>query len=186
MHDSVTVKSYGMFIDAMIQSVSATFLQRLSDVLEKEDFSHIHSLYSRPPVSLKVFRGFDCEQLRLRYPGRGLHVHLDRTSAYLTVLYYLNACDGGEVVLYVSPEEKCQRDLSSLTAERESLFADGGLSKVGKDLRPLVLSPDANMLVVFWSDCVPHEILDIRSPRLAFQVWFSENVPAKQTPQVDG
>jgi len=52
---------------------------------------------------------------------------------------------------------------------------DGGMGKkIQNQLLPAKITPKLNKLVMFWSDCVPHEVLEISSNRLAFQVFYSK------------
>lgn len=52
--------------------------------------NHEKTAYTHDPLTLCEFPGFGAQQLRLRLPGPGLDVHVDRASAKLTMLYYLN------------------------------------------------------------------------------------------------
>jgi len=160
----------GPFIEAVIHSLSATMMKELNIAFNNfhKNGNFKETVYTHKPLNLCKFTGFNAQQLRLRLPGDGLDVHVDRSSAKLTVLYYLNDCEGGEIVLYLSPEEK------RLNLEKKSaLEKDGGLG-IMNELVPVLVKPKLNTLVIFWSDSVPHEVLDINSHRLSFQVFISE------------
>jgi len=157
----------GPFIDAVIHSLSNTLLKEMNIAYEKyHSENHEKTAYTHEPMSLCEFQGFNAKQLRLRLPGPGLSVHVDRASAKLTILYYLNECKGGEILLYLLPEEK------RLTESPTIFEKDGGLCYM-KDMIPVKIEPKLNRLVVFWSDSVPHEVFPILSNRLAFQVFIS-------------
>lgn len=159
----------GPFIKAVIHSLSTTFMNELNIAFEKwHQEGHPKTAYSHDPMEFAPFAGFNAQQLRLRLPGVGLDTHVDRASAKLTLLYYLNECQGGEIVLYLLPEDK-------RNFENRLIFEkDGGLSQLQDLLQPLKIQPKMNTLVVFWSDCTPHEVLDIESNRLSFQVFISK------------
>lgn len=53
------------------------------------------------------------------------------------------------------------------------MLEGGGLADIDK-LGTLTIKPKMNQFVVFWSDSVPHEVLDIDSNRLSFQIFFSQ------------
>mmetsp|Transcript_13733 Transcript_13733/g.18895 ORF Transcript_13733/g.18895 Transcript_13733/m.18895 type:complete len:339 (-) Transcript_13733:128-1144(-) len=140
--------------------------------------------YPKEKIELVEFAGFGAKQVRLRSPGGGLDLHIDRSSAYLTVLYYLNECEGGEIVLYMLPKDKRGAEYEHIVQEEKVFYSvpspkeqnEGRKEGAGKEevkLVPVVVKPKANRLVIFLSRCVPHEVLHIDSPRLAFQVWYS-------------
>jgi len=160
----------GPFIEAVIYSLSETLMKNLNTAYEEWHSTpdRIQTAYTHPPMKFTKFPGFNTQQLRLRRPGIGLDPHVDRASAKLTVLYYLNnQSEGGELVAHILSDEK-NKDLS----KRNEFAKDGGLSII-KELSQVKIEPKMNRLVVFWSDCVPHEVLDIASNRLSFQVFIS-------------
>jgi len=160
----------GPFIQAVIYSLSETFMKNLNSAFEEFHRKEVTvtSAYTHPPMKFTKFPGFNAQQLRLRLPGNGLDVHVDRSSAKLTVLYYLNnQYEGGELVLHMLSDEK-NKDLT----KKNEFEKDGGLG-ILKELSQVKIEPKMNRLVVFWSDSVPHEILDIKSNRLSFQVFLS-------------
>jgi hypothetical protein len=162
----------GPFIEAVIYSLSETLMKNLNTAYEEwystESNRILETAYTHPPMKFTKFPGFNTQQLRLRFPGIGLDPHVDRASAKLTVLYYLNnQFEGGELVVHILSDEK-NKDLS----KRQEFAKDGGFSII-KELSQVKIEPKMNRLVVFWSDCVPHEVLDIASNRLSFQVFIS-------------
>ena len=187
---NVTVTDYGSFVAAAIESLSTTFLHGLSAALSQYDERMkageegcAATAYTHHAFPLCAFSGFNGTQLRLRLPGDGLDVHVDRSSACVTILYYLNDCEGGEIVLHVL-DDIARQDPTN----RDVLLENGGLSLMGEykkgqevtegRLVPVSVQPKANTLVAFWSDCIPHEVLAITSPRLAFQIWYSTEKPS--------
>jgi len=157
------------YLDAVITSISEIFMERLNTHMagwhERHDWDNVKSVFWHQPIVFSEFTGFQSKQLRLRKPGVGLDKHVDRASAKLTVLYYPNLeWAGGELVAYVPPpweqdskfDEKFQQCLKSLSG-----------------LCPVVIEPKGNRLLVFWSDSIPHEVREIKAPRVSFQVFFS-------------
>jgi len=101
----------GPFIQGVIYSLSNVLLKELNIAFEnyhKEE--HQKTAYTHEPMTLCEFAGFNAQQLRLRLPGPGLDVHVDRASAKLTILFYLNDCEDGEIVLYLLPEDERQEE----------------------------------------------------------------------------
>mmetsp|Transcript_23896 Transcript_23896/g.37222 ORF Transcript_23896/g.37222 Transcript_23896/m.37222 type:complete len:307 (-) Transcript_23896:26-946(-) len=168
---SETVKDCGQFILTAIDFLTNRLIDGLNEALLRDAASRTEeTAYTHTDVALCEFSGFSEKQLRLRYPGHNLDTHVDRSSALVTVLYYLNTPVDGEIVLYLLNEEKRKEK-----KYQEGFKKDGGLSLLEEgELLPAVIAPKANNLVLFWSDCVPHEVLQTSSPRLAFQVWYSK------------
>ena len=176
--ESETIRETGPFIQTAIDFLTNRLIDGLNEALgdnerkqQKEEEEEKESAYTHGNINLCEFSGFSEKQLRLRYPGHNLDIHVDRSSACLTVLYYLNTPKDGEIVLYLLGEEKRKKKKEY----REKLRKDGGLGLLEEgELLPAVIEPKMNQLVLFWSDCVPHEVLQVSSPRLAFQVWYSD------------
>eukprot|EP01127_Copromyxa_protea_P013484 TRINITY_DN3641_c0_g3_i1.p1 TRINITY_DN3641_c0_g3~~TRINITY_DN3641_c0_g3_i1.p1 ORF type:complete len:301 (-),score=49.56 TRINITY_DN3641_c0_g3_i1:40-921(-) len=167
---SATITETGPFLDMTVKVISDTFRTRLTDAITdwhtRHDWDNVKSIYWHKAVILKEFEGFQAKQLRLRAVGSNLGLHLDRTSAVLTVLYYPNKTwEGGELVVYTPHPSKHD------SAFKEEF--DQKLSAVITDFHPVTVEPKGNRLLVFWSDSVPHEVLKIKAPRLSFQVFFS-------------
>ena len=169
--ESETVKDTGLFIQTAIDFLTNRLIDGLNEALQRDKENRKkETAYSHNNVELCEFSGFSEKQLRLRYPGYNLDTHVDRSSACVTVLYYLNAPQDGEIVLYLLGEEKRKKK-----EYQQKLKKDGGLGLLEEgELLPAVIAPKMNQLVLFWSDSVPHEVLQVSSPRLAFQVWYSD------------
>jgi len=153
----------GPYLDAVINAISEKLLQELNSVLKRNITQNKKTVYWHDPPELVQFSGFDGKQLRLRTKGN-LGVHIDRKSAKITVLIYLNKnCSGGEFCAHLFPPEK-KYDPSVL----DNIYKNASARKK--------IAPQGNRLIAFWSDVVPHEIYLMKSPRCSFQVFFSEKV----------
>jgi len=151
----------GPYLEAVINAISEKLLLELNSALKTHINQKNKTVYWHDIQDLVEFSGFDGKQLRLRTKGN-LGVHIDRKSAKITVLIYLNKnCSGGELCAHLFPSEK-KCDPTVL----ENIYGNAILRKK--------IPPQGNRFVAFWSDVVPHEICLMKSPRCSFQVFFSE------------
>jgi len=154
----------GPYIQAVIDSISEKLLTEMNAALkeniQKYKDKPSKSVYWHEESELCEFTGFIGKQLRLRPKGT-LGIHIDRSSAKITVLIYLNKkWEGGEFCAHLFPPQK-KYDQQT----RSNIHGNATVKKV--------IEPKGNRLVAFWSDSVPHEVLEIKSPRCSFQVFFS-------------
>ena len=147
-----------MALDYFTKGLMAEFNEAFSEYDETIKTSYYH-----PPQTFETFKGYMGTQLRMRVSG-ALDKHIDRSSARLTVLYYLNTCEGGDLRLWLLPKEKT----NTFKAANE-----WHLQTVSHSTEIVDIAAKENRLIVFWSDCIPHEVLTTLSPRSCLQVFYA-------------
>lgn len=139
-------------------------MDTLNMELKKPQLNNITSNYSQS-THLNIFKGYMGTQLRMRVSDTLGH-HIDRSSAQMTVLYYLNECKGGELRLWVVPEDV---KYNSFLSWQKELFPK--ICTV-----PVDIPVKENRLVLFWSKSIPHEVLEVFSPRSNLQVFYAGKI----------
>ena len=150
---------------SLIETIKQFFSHQLRELLNKESFNYkpiTKGNYYHPYKEMKLFQGYKEAQFRIRTSG-GLGLHMDRTCAEITILYYLNSCEGGDLRMNLLPKDKYYYEGADEWICRAFELCDEII-----DLIPL-----PNRFIAFWSNSIPHEVLSVYSPRAAFQVFYS-------------